>query len=114
MGTFLGSGTHVLTGKRSCWGQELALPAKRCKKMPHRFRHFLKFLTPRAISLSIVSVILVATINVGFGAGCPGNPDAIGSSRVLPISPQQFSRIGSMQYNQAPFLNDHDVVLTFD
>jgi peptidoglycan-N-acetylglucosamine deacetylase len=45
---------------------------------------------------------------------CPGNPDALGTSRVLTISPSNFSRIGSMQYAQTLPLNDHEVVITFD
>ena len=45
---------------------------------------------------------------------CPGNPDALGTSRVLTISPSEFSRIGSMQYKRTLPLNDHEVVLTFD
>src|SRR5215471_20888503 len=45
---------------------------------------------------------------------CAGNPDALGTSRVITISPSEFSRIGSMQYTQTLPLNDHEVVLTFD
>jgi len=45
---------------------------------------------------------------------CPGNPDALGTSRVLTISPKDFQRIGSMQYTQSLPLKDHEVVLTFD
>jgi peptidoglycan-N-acetylglucosamine deacetylase len=45
---------------------------------------------------------------------CAGNPDALGTSRVLTISPNDFQRIGSMQYPQSLPLNDHEVVLTFD
>jgi peptidoglycan/xylan/chitin deacetylase (PgdA/CDA1 family) len=45
---------------------------------------------------------------------CPGNPDALGTSRVLTISPSEFSQIGSMQYKQTLPLNDHEVVITFD
>ena len=45
---------------------------------------------------------------------CPGNPDALGTSRVLTISPSEFSQIGSMQYRQTLPLNDHEVVITFD
>jgi peptidoglycan-N-acetylglucosamine deacetylase len=45
---------------------------------------------------------------------CPGNPDALGTSRVLTISPSKFSQIGSMQYRQTLPLNDHEVVITFD
>jgi peptidoglycan/xylan/chitin deacetylase (PgdA/CDA1 family) len=45
---------------------------------------------------------------------CPGNPDALGTSRVLTVSPTDFSRIGTMQYRQTLPLNDHEVVITFD
>jgi peptidoglycan-N-acetylglucosamine deacetylase len=45
---------------------------------------------------------------------CPGNPDALGTSRILAISPSDFSQIGSMQYKQTLPLNDHEVVITFD
>lgn len=45
---------------------------------------------------------------------CPGNPNALGTSRVLTISPGDFRGIGSMQYRQALPLNDHEVVITFD
>jgi peptidoglycan/xylan/chitin deacetylase (PgdA/CDA1 family) len=45
---------------------------------------------------------------------CPGHPDALGTSRVLTISPQDFARIGHIQYKQTLPLNDHEVVLTFD
>jgi len=31
---------------------------------------------------------------------CPGNPDALGTSRILSISPSDFKRIGSMQYTK--------------
>jgi peptidoglycan/xylan/chitin deacetylase (PgdA/CDA1 family) len=45
---------------------------------------------------------------------CPGNPNALGTSRVLTISPSEFNKIGSMQYKQTLPLNDHEVVITFD
>ena len=45
---------------------------------------------------------------------CPGNPNALGTSRVLTISPSEFRGIGSMQYRQTLPLNDHEVVITFD
>jgi len=49
-----------------------------------------------------------------FAEDCPGQPDALGTSRVLTISPNDFTRIGSLQYKQVLPLNDHEVVLTFD
>jgi peptidoglycan/xylan/chitin deacetylase (PgdA/CDA1 family) len=45
---------------------------------------------------------------------CPGTPNALGTSRVLTVSPGEFSQIGSMQYKQTLPLNDHEVVITFD
>jgi peptidoglycan/xylan/chitin deacetylase (PgdA/CDA1 family) len=45
---------------------------------------------------------------------CPRNPDALGTSRVLTIAPDEFKKIGSMYYKQTLPLNDHEVVITFD
>ncbi|HEX3709152.1 MAG TPA: polysaccharide deacetylase family protein [Pseudolabrys sp.] len=45
---------------------------------------------------------------------CPGNPDALGTSRVITIAPGEFSLLGTIQYKQTLPLNDHEVVLTFD
>ena len=46
--------------------------------------------------------------------GCPGNPDALGTSRSITIKPGEFSLLGTIQYKQTLPLNDHEVVLTFD
>lgn len=60
-------------------------------------------------------LLTVVSANVpAFAMQCPGNPDALGTSRVLAISPDEFSHIGSMQYKQKLPLNDHEVVITFD
>jgi len=45
---------------------------------------------------------------------CPGNPDALGTSRVLTIEPGENQRFGLMQYPQTLPLADKEVVLTFD
>ena len=47
-------------------------------------------------------------------ADCPGNPDAIGTSRTITVDPAALSRIGDMQYRQATPLGPKEVVLTFD
>jgi len=49
-------------------------------------------------------------------APCQGNPHALGTSRVLVVNPQEYGRVGRMQYSQFPQLplSDHEVVLTFD
>ena len=59
--------------------------------------------------------LLAAGTDVAIAAdACPGHPDALGTSRVLTISPKEFSLIGTIQYKQTLPLNDHEVVLTFD
>ena len=45
---------------------------------------------------------------------CPGNPDTLGTSRVLTINPGEFTLLGTIQYKQTLPLEDHEVVLTFD
>lgn len=45
---------------------------------------------------------------------CPGNPNALGTSRVLAIDPAELPRVGRMQYPQSLPLADKEVVITFD
>jgi peptidoglycan/xylan/chitin deacetylase (PgdA/CDA1 family) len=65
-----------------------------------------------AIGLSCLAIIGGSV--TALAGECPGNPNALGTSRVLAISPDEFSRIGSMQYKQTLPLADHEVVITFD
>jgi peptidoglycan/xylan/chitin deacetylase (PgdA/CDA1 family) len=68
--------------------------------------------------------LLTAVVVVAVGApcavvparaqDCPGNPNAIGTSRVLTIDPGAYSRLGRMQYPESLPLADKEVVLTFD
>jgi peptidoglycan/xylan/chitin deacetylase (PgdA/CDA1 family) len=64
--------------------------------------------------LAVFCLVLTGGSARAAAAACPGNPDALGTSRVLTISPGEFSRIGSMQYKQTLPLADHEVVITFD
>ena len=62
-----------------------------------------------------ICLLLIAGAGSALAAdACPGHPDALGTSRVLTISPSEFSAIGRIQYKQTLPLNDHEVVLTFD
>ncbi len=45
---------------------------------------------------------------------CPGNPDALGTSRTIVVDPAEYKLIGTLQYKQTLPLADHEVVLTFD
>jgi peptidoglycan/xylan/chitin deacetylase (PgdA/CDA1 family) len=42
------------------------------------------------------------------------NPSALGTSRVLAVDPQDYPRLGTIQYSRSLPLEDHEVVLTFD
>jgi hypothetical protein len=44
-------------------------------------------------------VLALAGANIpAVAAECPGNPDALGTSRVVTLSFDQLSQVGSMQY----------------
>ena len=45
---------------------------------------------------------------------CAGNPDALGTSRVISLDPSELKQVGTIQYKQTLPLEDHEVVLTFD
>src|ERR1700726_1796544 len=65
-----------------------------------------------AAAVGLTGALAAATPSLA--QDCPGNPDAIGTSRVLVIDPAEYSRVGMMQYPQTLPLEDHEVVLTFD
>ena len=66
------------------------------------------------------AAVVACGLAVGLGVAparaqtCPGNPDALGTSRVMVVSPQQYQRLGTIQYKETLPLADHEVVLTFD
>ena len=68
----------------------------------------------RHLAIGLFCLALIAGSAAATAGECPGHPDALGTSRVLTISPDDFSRIGSMQYKQSLPLADHEVVITFD
>ncbi|PZA12295.1 polysaccharide deacetylase family protein [Rhodopseudomonas palustris] len=61
-----------------------------------------------------VAAALALPLDPARAAGCPGNPDALGTSRTLVVDPTEHPRIGTMQYSETLPLRDHEVVLTFD
>jgi len=73
----------------------------------------------------LVALTLAGAVGVFAGGGivsaetagtpeCPGNPDALGTSRVLAVEPSVLMRVGAMQYRQSLPLADKEVVLTLD
>jgi peptidoglycan/xylan/chitin deacetylase (PgdA/CDA1 family) len=67
-----------------------------------------------ALLAGIGASSLVLCARSAHAENCPGNPDALGTSRVLVVSPQDYQQLGTMQYKQTLPLADHEVVLTFD
>lgn len=58
--------------------------------------------------------LLVAGSTSVWAADCPGNPDAIGTSRTIVVDPTEHPRVGSFQYPETLPLADKEVVLTLD
>jgi peptidoglycan/xylan/chitin deacetylase (PgdA/CDA1 family) len=67
----------------------------------------------RTLGLIVLMLVALATAKAR-AADCPGNPNALGTSRVLTIDPRDFPRIGMVQYTRSLPLEDKEVVLTFD
>jgi peptidoglycan/xylan/chitin deacetylase (PgdA/CDA1 family) len=67
----------------------------------------------QGLTLVILAATLLAT-GAAAAAECPGNPNALGTSRTLVVDPVEHPWLGSMQYRESLPLEDHEVVLTFD
>lgn len=67
----------------------------------------------RRIALCL-GIFAGVTSPAAWAAGCPGHPDALGTSRTLVVDPREHPRIGGMQYAETLPLADREVVLTFD
>jgi peptidoglycan/xylan/chitin deacetylase (PgdA/CDA1 family) len=68
----------------------------------------------RACCLGLLAAALELAAFPAWATDCPGNPDAIGTSRTLVVDPREHPRLGTMQYPETLPLHDHEVVLTFD
>ena len=77
-------------------------------------RH-LRHMNVRAIAAIGLGLSLqLCALGAAHAAECPGNPYALGTSRVLTIDPAQYPRLGTVQYPETLPLEDKEVVLTFD
>ena len=63
---------------------------------------------------AVVLYCLAGGIAPAMAGACPGNPNAIGTSRTIAVDPAALPRIGKMQYRNTLPLNDHEVAITFD
>ena len=67
-----------------------------------------------ALAAVVSAVAAYAAATPARAQDCPGNPDAIGTSRVITLEPGQYQKLGTLQYPETLPLQDHEVVLTFD
>jgi peptidoglycan/xylan/chitin deacetylase (PgdA/CDA1 family) len=61
-----------------------------------------------------VTLAFCGVASISAAEDCPGNPDAIGTSRTIVVDPTEHPRIGAMNYAESLPLADKEVVLTFD
>jgi peptidoglycan/xylan/chitin deacetylase (PgdA/CDA1 family) len=70
---------------------------------------------PHLIARGLLPGLALALMSSAASAqDCPGNPQAIGTGRVIAVDPAILPRVGTIQYPQSLPLRDHEVVLTFD
>jgi peptidoglycan/xylan/chitin deacetylase (PgdA/CDA1 family) len=63
--------------------------------------------------IGAVGLLLAGTLLAG-AAECPGNPDALGTSRTIVVDPAEHPKLGTMQYHESLPLEEHEIVITFD
>ncbi len=79
--------------------------------------HSRTFFRAAALAAAVGAVAALSTAALSTAAraqDCPGNPDAIGTSRVITVDPDQYRHLGTLQYPETLPLQDHEVALTFD
>src|SRR5215213_1887374 len=68
----------------------------------------------RLLGIGLAPLALCTAVTASRAAECPGNPNAIGTSRTIVVDPHEHRRIGTMSYSETLPLVDKEVVLTFD
>src|SRR5262245_17019183 len=68
----------------------------------------------RFACIGIAPLVLLTLATPAFASACPGNPNAIGTSRTIVVDPTEHRKIGTMDYSETLPLVDREVVLTFD
>ncbi len=68
----------------------------------------------QGLRLFILGLTLLGAGTAQAATQCPGNPDALGTSRTIVVDPTEHPRVGGMQYRESLPLEDHEIVLTFD
>jgi peptidoglycan/xylan/chitin deacetylase (PgdA/CDA1 family) len=64
--------------------------------------------------MSFVAIVFVIAPWTAVAAPCPGNPDALGTERVLEVDVKNTPRVGRKQFPSTLPLREKELVLTFD
>src|SRR5262249_8534050 len=64
--------------------------------------------------MSCVAIAFVIAPWTAVAAPCPGNPDALGTERVLEVDVKNTPRVGRKQFPSTLPLREKELVLTFD
>ena len=73
-----------------------------------------KLITGLLVAALAIPLAVVSGFASAWAEDCRGNPDALGTSRVLTLDPREYPRVGAMDHAVALPLSDKEVVLTFD
>jgi peptidoglycan-N-acetylglucosamine deacetylase len=76
--------------------------------------HLRTYFRATALAAAVGASVAFSAVMPARAQDCPGNPDAIGTSRVITIDPGEYQRLGTLNYPETLPLQDHEVVLTFD
>src|SRR3954452_1309151 len=74
-----------------------------------------KFVAIRFLAIDLLASCLSASLVGRAGAASEWpNPNALGTSRIIAVDPNEHQRLGSFQYRETLPLTDREVVITFD
>jgi peptidoglycan/xylan/chitin deacetylase (PgdA/CDA1 family) len=68
----------------------------------------------RTVTRGLIALVALALTNTALAAACPGNPDALGTDRVLAVDGRTTPRVGRKHFPATLPLARKEVVLTFD
>ena len=81
---------------------------------PICWRHDAKSCERLSCCLLLTAAVTYQSFNSARAEDCPSNADALGTSRVLIIDPNEYPHVGAMDHAAALPLSDKEVVITFD
>lgn len=66
------------------------------------------------LAIGCFLTVLLGSTTVVTAQECPGNPNALGTSRVITVNPRDYPLVGTVQYPETFRLKHREVVITFD